>query len=419
MLSIIIPVWNLHEMTKECISAIIENTSEPFEIILIDNGSTPPYPLEAVHGHGVVIRNEINTGFPCAVNLGIRKSSGEIICLLNDDVVCTPGWAEMLIKGLDQFDIVGPQTNSCSGVQCTQVSIYYDRDGLDQRAAEYRIGREGMTLEVNFIIGFLMMFRRSLYDEIGIFDESIWPSSGEEIDFAFRAREKGKKIGFLKDVYVHHEGSKTFEKMNAKEPYIDIIRRSNAHLAEKWGEDFWDRQLLPLTDGTGLRLNVGCGNFKKKGFINIDKSDLVKPDILCDVFDMPFDPGTVDEIYAGHIYEHFDYIDGIKALHYWHSLLKPGGIISISVPDILFLMRDYVKDPTADNLRNLNDTYIYSEGQESPHKYAYDEGLLRQVMTEAGFIELKRMPIDHPYYPYAVDWQTGLTGRKEAAHADN
>jgi GT2 family glycosyltransferase/predicted SAM-dependent methyltransferase len=402
MLSIIIPVFNQHEMTRECISAIQGNTQD-YEIIMVDNGSFPPI-------EGATIRNETNLGFPVAVNQGIGAAQGDVICLLNNDVIVTPGWSEHLLSGLDKFDIVGPMTNYCAGIQIAGLPVYYDIASLNDRAVEFSENRKGMNLEVNWVIGFLFMFRRSLYDEIGGFDESLWPCSGEEIDFAFRAREKGHTVGIMQDVYVHHEGSVTFRSMD--EDYNAIVDRNNAHLAEKWGKDFWSRQLLPLTDGKGLRLNVGCGPFKLNGFINIDKSKLVECDLRADVLDLPYEAGTVDEIYAGHILEHFNFIDGMKALYYWYSLLKEGGTISVTVPDFFYLARDYVAKPTADGLKEFNDTYVYSEGQESPHRYAYDENLLRQAMGDAGFSDLKRMPVNHPYFPYPVDWQVGIQGRK-------
>jgi hypothetical protein len=182
-----------------------------------------------------------------------------------------------------------------------------------------------MNLEVKWVIGFLFMFMHDLYKEIGEFDESLWPCSGEEIDFAYRARAAGHKVGIVQDVYVHHEGSVTFKAID--EDYDAIVKRNNEHLEEKWGKDFWT-QTLPVTDGEGgLRLNVGCGPglFRKKGYINIDKSDRVEPDIVADVLDLPYDPGTVDEIYAGHLLEHFPYIDGVKALQAVHACFELGG----------------------------------------------------------------------------------------------
>jgi len=403
MLSIIIPVLNQKEMTLECVTAIHENI-EDYEVIIVDNGSNPTYEGDAT------IRNETNLGFPVAVNQGIRASKGDVICVLNNDVVVTPGWAEKLIQGLETYAIVGPMTNYVVGVQLMSLPVYYDRDGLNKLAVDFTKARTGRNLEVNWIIGFCFAFKRSLYDEIGVFDESLWPCSGEEIDFCFRAREKGHKVGVIQDVYVHHEGSMTFKALD--EDYNAIVKRNNDHLAEKWGKDFWARQLLPITDGKGLKLNMGCGPFLMKGFINIDDSDLIKCDIKANVVDLPYAPGTVDEIYAGHILEHFNFIDGMKALYYWYSLLKPGGTISVVVPDYLYLAKEYVENPTVERIKKFNDQYIYSYGQESPHRYAYDENLLKEALTDAGFVNLKRMAVDHPYFPYPVEWQVGYQGIK-------
>jgi len=67
-----------------------------------------------------------------------------------------------------------------------------------------------------------------------------------------------------------------------------------------------------------------------------------------------------DRIYAGHVLEHFHYEDGIEALRYWYSLLRPGGRISVCVPDYDVLVKDYVEDPSPDRLREMNDLFIYS-----------------------------------------------------------
>ena len=88
-------------------------------------------------------------------------------------------------------------------------------------------------------------------------------------------------------------------------------------------------------------------------------------------------------------------------------------MISVTVPDYLYLAKSYVDDPTPEHLKDFNDQYIYSYVQESPHQYAYDENLLKEVMMEAGFVNLKRMPIDHPYFPHFVPWQVGYQGWKQ------
>lgn len=256
MLSIVIPVLNQHEMTMECIATVIENTP-PCEIIVVDNGSEPPIKYGFVHDHEVrIIRNEENKGFPVAVNQGIRSANGDTVILLNNDVVVTPNWSEKLATALDEYSIVAPVTNYCAGMQCVQVSTYTNRDELNGSAQEWAENYQSAVQDVNFVIGFCMAFKKHLFDEIGEFDESLWPCSGEEIDFCFRTRKAGHKIGIAVDCYVHHEGSRTFKDMqNAGQvDYNGICARNDMHLAEKYGVDFWLRQAVEEgeDDGSGI-----------------------------------------------------------------------------------------------------------------------------------------------------------------------
>lgn len=245
MLSICIPVYNQHDMTDECLRAVLDNTRD-CEIIVIDNGSEPAIkPPFSGFIETTVIRNEENKGFPVAVNQGIRAAKGDVIILLNNDVVVTPGWAKNILAALEEYSIVGPVTNFCAGMQQVAISGYGNIEELNKAAAEWAEEcRGGEPTEVNFVIGFCMAFRKSLFDEIGDFDESLWPCSGEEVDFCLRARSVGHNIGIVKDVYVHHEGSKTFGDMEkaGQINYQEICRKNDAHLAKKWGSGFWQQQ---------------------------------------------------------------------------------------------------------------------------------------------------------------------------------
>jgi acetyltransferase-like isoleucine patch superfamily enzyme len=246
MISIVIPVFNQHDMTQECLTAVLENT-QGCEIILIDNGSNPPIkPPFSGFTEIKVIRNEENLGFPKAVNQGIREAKGDIIILLNNDVIVTPGWAYKLADKLNDVSIIAPMTNYCAGMQKITLPVYENIEGLNKEASYLEKEREGEVEEVNFVIGFCMAFKKPLFDELGEFDESLWPCSGEEIDFCLRAREKGYKVGIALDTYVHHEGSKTFGDMEkaGQLKYDEICKRNDKHLAEKWGADFWQQQSI-------------------------------------------------------------------------------------------------------------------------------------------------------------------------------
>ena len=72
---IIIPIWNQVESTKECIEYLINNTSFPYSLILVDNGSdrkTKEY-LETLRDRATLIRNEKNEGFVKAINQGLKS----------------------------------------------------------------------------------------------------------------------------------------------------------------------------------------------------------------------------------------------------------------------------------------------------------------------------------------------------------
>ena len=252
MLSIIIPSMNIGGLIEECINAVRLNTAAgDYEIIIIDNGSNPPIKQPFCGFVDVtMIRNETNLGFPAAVNQGIVKSKGDIVVLLNDDVICTPGWADRLLRGLESFSIVGPMTNYSAGMQCTTIGAYGDIEELGREAEAWGVEYEGASAEVNWVIGFCMAFPRALFDELGPLDESMWPSSGEEIDFCFRARAAGHRVGIVCDGYVHHIGSQTFQEMHNRKllDYGELCQATTAHLAEKWGDDFWSRQLVTVEE---------------------------------------------------------------------------------------------------------------------------------------------------------------------------
>jgi len=420
MVSIVVPVYNQPSMTEDCLAAIRANTQD-YEIVLVDNGSDPPlYWSDGSldQGDRLIIRNETNLGFPAAINQGIRASKGDVIVLLNNDVTVTPHWAERLMAVLEDYSIVGPMTNFAAGMQQTTIPTYRNEQELFREAEKRWDKYKGASVEVNWLIGFCMMFRKSLFEELGEFDESLWPCSGEELDFCLRARAAGHHNGVAYGVYVHHEGSVTLNKMekDGQVDYGKIVERNHNHVAERWGKDFWSRQLLvenPIPKTVeGIRLNLGSGPYPLEGFINVDQFEMMHPDLVCDVLALPYGPGEVAEIYAGHILEHFHYVDGRKALRYWYSILRPGGIIGISVPDIDFLMKEYLEDPTPEKLVEMNDTYIYSYIQPSPHLFAYSADLLEKEMAEAGFVNIKRMAVDHPYFPFPVEWQVGFMGEK-------
>ncbi len=101
--SVIVPCWNQLEFTRQCMAALMRCTCSPWELIVVNNGSTDgtgdylagvqdaaPVPV-------TVIANSTNFGFPAAINQGLKYARGEYLVLLNNDAVVTEGWLEQLI----------------------------------------------------------------------------------------------------------------------------------------------------------------------------------------------------------------------------------------------------------------------------------------------------------------------------------
>ncbi len=101
--SIIIPCWNQLECTRFCLSALVRHTRRPWELIVVDNGSTDGTGIYLAGAQDVapvpvtVVSNARNLGFPAAINQGLKVARGECLVLLNNDAVVTDGWLSQLI----------------------------------------------------------------------------------------------------------------------------------------------------------------------------------------------------------------------------------------------------------------------------------------------------------------------------------
>ena len=238
LVSIIILTRNGLEYTKKCIESIFQMTKFPFEIIIVDNGSTDGT-CEYLQNLGrkiVLIRNSSNLGFPKACNQGIRKARGDYICLLNNDVVVTEGWLEGLLECLEShtsIGMVGPMSNWVSGPQLVINPGYSDMDEMHAFAREFRKAFRGRWFQLPRLVGFCLLMRRELIEKIGLLDERFGLGSFEDDDLSLRARLAGYKLYCAGDVFVHHFGNKTYQ--GEKIDYNSLMEENRRKFLEKWG----------------------------------------------------------------------------------------------------------------------------------------------------------------------------------------
>lgn len=151
----------------------------------------------------------------------------------------------------------------------------------------------------------------------------------------------------------------------------------------------------PVADDkdTAVRLNIG-GTSPKPGWkiFNILPDSAV--DYVGDCIDLSqFDDNSVDEVYASHILEHLGYQEELpKALGHIHRILKSGGSLRISVPDLDVLCRLYLNSER-DHAASWNIVRIMYGGQTDPydfHKIGFGWESLRRYLQRAGFKDIAR-----------------------------
>lgn len=214
LVSVVIPVHNKVRVTYNCLaSLLLAPNRADFEVIIVDDGSTDdtlklPDLVQGVH----FLRHEEAQGFVRSCNDGAKGARGKYVLMLNNDTEVSPGWIDELVHVFDHF----------SGVGMAGAKLLYPNGKLQEAGGivwnngdPWNYGREGnaseprfnYTRQIDYISGACIMLPKTLWDELGGFDEQFAPAYFEDADLAFRVRDKG-----LKTVYtpfsrvIHFEG---------------------------------------------------------------------------------------------------------------------------------------------------------------------------------------------------------------------
>jgi hypothetical protein len=126
-----------------------------------------------------------------------------------------------------------------------------------------------------------------------------------------------------------------------------------------------------------IKLNLGAGDIPLDGYQNLDakRGDSIYP--------LAFDDGSVDEIRASHVLEHFPHAQAHSVLAHWVSKLKPGGQLKVAVPDFKLIAEGYLakeeKPFTGYLMGGQVDELDY-------HKSIFDRDTLEYLMRASGLV---------------------------------
>jgi predicted SAM-dependent methyltransferase len=149
----------------------------------------------------------------------------------------------------------------------------------------------------------------------------------------------------------------------------------------------WTGRSWRPPEGAGRALNVGTGGKDLVGWVNLDET---KPgDVLARVPPFPFRDECFDEILMSHVVEHMTLDDGRALMKECYRILKPGGLVTVIVPDAKIISFAYLAGQL--NNETLNDLYVYSYCQESQHRWFYDRRTLNLLVAVVGFVGRRRL----------------------------
>lgn len=236
LVSIIVLNWNNLPYLRQCVESVFAHTRPPFELIIVDNGSTDGsrrYLNALAHKHRnvKVVLNERNIGAPAGRNCGLAVADGDFLVFLDSDTVVTEGWLERLLRWMEidpTIGMVGPCSNFASG---QQISVTYrNLREMHQFAQEWCERNIGTGYEMPALISFCVLMRRSVIDAIGGMDARFGLIMHEDIDHSLRARVAGFRCWMALDAFVHHYGNRTSGRLGVEK----MMDAAWPYFAQKW-----------------------------------------------------------------------------------------------------------------------------------------------------------------------------------------
>ena len=237
-ISIVIPTKDAPELLSRCLESLYNHTSYPnYEAILVDNQTTDSEALAIMRDYPVTrVQLPDPFNFSRANNIAAKSATGEYLVFLNNDTeIITSDWVDYLLYYAAQPDVgvAGALLLHENGtVQHAGVILGvggtadHAMRGFSPKGDGY-LGSLSCAREVSAITAACLMMRKSLFDELGGFDEN-FSTMYQDVDLCLRVRERGLRIIWTpRAILLHHESI-------SRSKYYDTADRDR--LLQRWDE---------------------------------------------------------------------------------------------------------------------------------------------------------------------------------------
>ena len=243
--AIVILNWNGRHMLEKFLPSVTANTTGDAEVIIADNGSTDDS-IAFLHTHYPalrIIQFDQNYGFAEGYNRALAQVEADYYVLLNDDVEVTPHWVEPVVEQMEG----NPLTAICQ----PKLLMYDQRDTFEYAGAaggfidrygypfcrgrlfdvvEKDHGQYDDPCEIFWASGAAMFVRADVWHQLGGLDGDFFAHM-EEIDFCWRAKNKGYRVEYCPKSTIYHVGGGTLPKSNPRKTYLNF--RNNLSMLYK------------------------------------------------------------------------------------------------------------------------------------------------------------------------------------------
>jgi O-antigen biosynthesis protein len=212
-ITFILPVFNGLDYTRACLNSLRETVDlAKHEVIVVDDLSTDgtreflaelPPPFR-------VVLNDTRRNYAANNNAAAAVARGEFLCLLNNDLVFTPGWLEPMLRPFDRFPKVGfvgnVQRNPRTG-RYDHMGIIFGDSGLPWHFGKHFTFRPYRGYrEWKAVTAACCLIKRTVFLEAGGFDEG-YINGSEDIDLCLRLGAKGYRHYVANDSVIYHHVS--------------------------------------------------------------------------------------------------------------------------------------------------------------------------------------------------------------------
>ncbi len=212
--SILCSAWNMAPYTRQCLESLFRYTNYPFELLMLDNGSTDGVTgqyIRELEPDTPFIRsyrpffNTVNQGTTKAGNMMLREAAGDYLALISNDIVFVGHWLDDIIAYLEENpDVSSVSPDWLSG----------DPETFSERAEKRKILTHELA-EPGFMAAVFVMTRDCL-NRVGWLDEQFEQAGWEDRDYEMRMAQNGCKSVIYHRVVLYHYAMVTRKHFDSK-----------------------------------------------------------------------------------------------------------------------------------------------------------------------------------------------------------